>query len=107
MEAPDECGHRHEVENKVKSIEIIDEKVVGFLMENLKKEGIDYRMMILPDHPTPLCLRTHTRDAVPYLIYDSTSKKNSGLTTFTEETAKFSGIVVEEGYKLMDRFIIK
>ncbi|MBE7052501.1 MAG: cofactor-independent phosphoglycerate mutase [Ruminococcaceae bacterium] len=107
MEAPDECGHRHEVENKVKSIEIIDEKVVGFLMENLEKEGIDYRMMILPDHPTPLCLRTHTRDAVPYLIYDSTSKKNSGLTTFTEETAKFSGIVVEEGYKLMDRFIIK
>ena len=55
MEAPDECGHRHEVENKVKSIELIDEKVVGFLINELKKENVDFRMMILPDHPTPLC----------------------------------------------------
>ena len=61
-------------------------------------------MLVLPDHPTPLCLRTHTRDAVPYIIYDST-KDVSGVKTYTEETAKESGIVINEGYKLITRFI--
>lgn len=105
MEAPDECGHRHEIENKVRSIELIDEKVVGYLVEELKNRGIDFRMMILPDHPTPLCLRTHTRDAVPYLIYDSINEQESGVDLFTEDTAKSTGIVVKEGYKLMERLI--
>ena len=104
MEAPDECGHRHEVENKVKSIELIDEKVVGRIRKVLDEKGTDYRMLVLPDHPTPLCLRTHTRDAVPYIIYDST-KDVSGVKTYTEETAKESGIVINEGYKLITRFI--
>ncbi len=104
MEAPDECGHRHEVGNKVKSIELIDEKVVGFLKERLKDEGIDYRMLILPDHPTPLCLRTHTRDAVPFVIYDSTvATCDSGLS-YTEENAKKSEILIEEGHKLIEEF---
>lgn len=105
MEAPDECGHRHEVENKVKSIELIDQKVVGYLIDKLEEKGIDYKMMILPDHPTPLCLRTHTRDAVPYLIYDSTKPIDTNISTFTEQTAKESGIVINEGYKLMERLI--
>ncbi len=104
MEAPDECGHRHEVENKVKSIELIDEKVVGRIRKVLDEKGTDYRMLVLPDHPTPLCLRTHTRDVVPYIIYDST-KDVSGVKTYTEETAKESGIVINEGYKLITRFI--
>ena len=104
MEAPDECGHRHEVENKVKSIELIDEKVVGRIRKVLDEKGTDYRMLVLPDHPTPLCLRTHTRDAVPYIIYDSTKDVN-GVKTYTEETAKESGIVINEGYKLITRFI--
>lgn len=103
MEAPDECGHRHEVENKVRSIELIDEKVVGFLREELDKKGIDYKMLILPDHPTPLKLRTHTRDAVPYIIYDSTNEKESGVTTYTEESAKVSNILIEEGHNLVNR----
>ncbi len=105
MEAPDECGHRAELENKVKSIELIDEKVVGYVISELEKEGIDFRMLILPDHPTPIALRTHTRDAVPYLIYDSTLQGNSGVETFSEESAQKSGIVIKQGYKLMDRFI--
>lgn len=104
MEAPDECGHRHEIENKVKSIELIDKKVVGRIRKALDENGTDYRMLVLPDHPTPLCLRTHTRDAVPYIIYDST-KDVSGVKTYTEETAKESGIVINEGYKLITRFI--
>ena len=105
MEAPDECGHRHEVENKVKSIELIDEKVVGFLRKALSDAGIDYKMMILPDHPTPLCLRTHTRDGVPYIIYDSRNEVSSGVDTFTEKTARSTGIVVEKGCNLMRHFI--
>ncbi len=105
MEAPDECGHRHEVENKVKSIELIDEKVVAYIKEALDRDGVDYRMLILPDHPTPLKLRTHTRDSVPYIIYDSTDEKTNDVTMYSEDEAKKSGILIEEGHKLMERFI--
>ena len=105
MEAPDECGHRHEVENKVKSIELIDEKVVKYLKQELEKRKTDYRMLILPDHPTPLALRTHTRDAVPYIIYDSTKDMGGTAKVYNEKTAKESGIVVEQGHRLMERFI--
>lgn len=105
MEAPDECGHRHEVENKVKSIELIDEKVVGYLRRALRDEGIDYRMLILPDHPTPLKLRTHTRDAVPYIIYDSSAEKDSGIPSYTEANAKLSGIKIKEGHSLIYRLL--
>ena len=105
MEAPDECGHRHEVENKVKSIELIDEKVVGYLVNRLSEENIDYKMLILPDHPTPLCLRTHTRDAVPYIIYDSTNPSESGISCYTEKLAASTGNVVKKGYELMNKFI--
>lgn len=105
MEAPDECGHRHEIENKVKSIELIDDKVVGYVTKALDEKGIDYRMLILPDHPTPLCLRTHTRDAVPFMIYDSTKSIENGMDSFTEETASKAGLVIKEGYKLMNEFL--
>ena len=105
MEAPDECGHRHEIENKVKSIELIDEKVVGYVTRALDEKGIDYRMLILPDHPTPLCLRTHTRDAVPFMIYDSTKPVDNGMDSYTEETASKTGLVIKEGYRLMDEFL--
>ncbi len=105
MEAPDECGHRHEVENKVKSIELIDTKVVAYVKEKLDEMGEDYRILVLPDHPTPLCLRTHTRDAVPYIIYDSRDEKDSGIDSYTESNAAKSGIVIEKGHDLMNRFI--
>lgn len=105
MEAPDECGHRHEIENKVKSIELIDEKVVGYIVKELKEKNIDYRMLILPDHPTPLALRTHTRDAVPFMIYDSTEDAEFTADSFTEENAAKSEIFVEKGYELMKMFI--
>ena len=105
MEAPDECGHRHEIENKVKSIELIDREVVSYIKEELEKDGTEYRMLILPDHPTPLKLRTHTRDSVPYIIYDSTNPIKNDVTSYTEDEAKKSGILIEEGHKLMERFI--
>ncbi len=105
MEAPDECGHRHETENKVKSIELIDEKVVGYVTKKLEENNVDYRMLVLPDHPTPLALRTHTRDAVPFMIFDSTQVHENNNESFTEETAASSGLVIEEGYKLMEEFL--
>ncbi len=104
IEAPDECGHRHETENKVKSIELIDEKVVGTLLKGLEKFD-DYRLLLLPDHPTPLSLRTHTSEPVPYLIYQKSSHAPSGLNGYDELQAKSTGIFIKEGYTLMDRFI--
>ncbi len=107
MEAPDECGHRHEIENKVKSIELIDEQVVGYIKDELGKKGIDYKMLIMPDHPTPLALRTHTRDAVPYVIYDSTDENGGSGMSYNEENAAKIGDLTEKGYTLMDCFLGK
>ncbi len=104
VEAPDECGHRYEIENKVKAIEFLDQKVVAPILEGLKKHK-DYRIMVLPDHPTPLSLRTHTSDPVPFIIYDSTAEVTSQAKAYDEVEAKKTDIYVEEGYKLMDWFI--
>ncbi|MBE7024509.1 MAG: cofactor-independent phosphoglycerate mutase [Ruminococcaceae bacterium] len=103
MEAPDECGHRGETENKVKSIEYIDKLVVQYMRDELEKAGEAYRMLILPDHPTPICIKTHARDPVPCLLYDSRVQK-SGKAEFTEKSAA-GGPVVDPGYKLMREFL--
>lgn len=104
MEAPDECGHRHEVENKVKSIEIIDEKVVGPICEALGKID-DFKLLIMPDHPTPLALRTHTHDAVPYLIYDSRKDSGAKGRRYTEGCAKDTDLYRPVGHELMKHFL--
>lgn len=106
VEAPDECGHRYEIENKVKSIELIDEKVVGTLLKGLEKYD-DYRMLILPDHPTPLALRTHTPEPVPYLLFQKSLDVKSEVSGYDEFQAKKSGIFIEEGFTLMDKFLSK
>lgn len=102
MEAPDECGHRAEVENKVKSIEIIDEQVLGPILEAFK--GEDIRILICPDHPTPLELKTHTSNPVPYLIYDST-KQVQGVEKFDEAHAEAAGIFRPVGHELINEFL--
>ncbi len=104
MEAPDEMGHQGAPEKKKLAVETIDKKVVKFLKDELEKRGIDYRMMILPDHPTPIKLKTHVSDPVPYIIYDSTKETASNLT-YTEENGKKTGIYIDPGYKLMNRFL--
>lgn len=104
IEAPDECGHRYEIENKVRSIELIDEKVVGPILKALE-EYEDYRVLVLPDHPTPLDLRTHTREPVPFILYQKSLRKPSGVTGYDELQAGSTGLLIEEGYTLMDRFI--
>lgn len=104
VEAPDECGHRGEAENKVKAIELIDEKIAAPVLDYLKKQG-DFRVLVMPDHPTPLSIMTHSSDAVPYLIYDS-RKEKQGADTFTEETAK-AGEYVEHGPHIMEMLLEK
>lgn len=99
VEAPDECGHRGEAENKVKAIELIDQRILGALIDELEKYG-QYRILIMPDHPTPLITMTHARDPVPFMIYDNT-KPASGVDTFTEETAAATGIYYDHGPDIM------
>lgn len=103
FEAPDECGHRNEPENKVRAIELIDEKVLPILFEGLKKYD-DYKIMILPDHPTPIVTRTHASDPVPYLIYHKNNEIN-GVDTINEETAKETGNFIEHGPSIMKHFL--
>ena len=80
-------------------------KILTPLIAYLKDCGDDYSVMILPDHPTPICLKTHTSDPVPFLIYRSNDEKNSGVSTFCEETAEKTGLYIEPGCTLMNRFL--
>lgn len=103
IEAPDECGHRNEPENKVRSIELIDELVLTPLLKGLEKYD-DYKIMILPDHPTPIVTKTHARDPVPYMIYHK-NVPTDGVETINEQTAKETGRFIENGAELMPRFL--
>lgn len=107
MEAPDESGHRGEIDNKIKSIEKIDEEVLAYLLGELAKLNDSFRILLLPDHPTPLVLRTHVSDPVPFMIYDSTNPVSSNVKSFDEVQAKETGLMLKEGFRLMDRFIGK
>ncbi len=106
FEAPDECGHRGEAENKVKAIELIDSRSLKLMLDYLNSCGEDYRILIMPDHPTPLCTMTHSSQPVPYLLYDS-AKPQKGAESFTEETAKSSGNFVEHGPEIMNKLLEK
>ena len=101
VEGPDECGHRAETENKVLSIELIDKRILAPVYEYLKSTGEDFKIMILPDHPTPVRLRTHTIDPVPFMIYSSREEK-CGVSSFSEETAKATGLYLPRGHELME-----
>lgn len=103
VEAPDECGHRSELENKVRSIELIDERILGPVINALECFG-DYKILVCPDHPTPISLMTHTREPVPYMIYHKNGER-SGVDCFCERTAGQTGVFVPRGCLLMDRFI--
>lgn len=103
FEAPDECGHRNEPENKVKAIEMIDSRVLPILEEGLEQYE-DYKILLLPDHPTPIVTRTHASDPVPYLLYQKSAPK-TGVDTINEETAKSTGIYMENGPAMMPHFL--
>ncbi len=106
VEGPDECGHRAETENKVLSVELIDQKILAPVYAYLQSSGEDFKIMILPDHPTPIRLRTHTIDPVPFMIYSS-KEDRAGVAVFSEENAAATGLYEPHGYRLMERFIEK
>ena len=100
VEAPDEMGHQGSLEKKVRAIEYLDERVIRPIREALDAAGEPYRLLVLPDHPTPIRVRTHTSDPVPYLLYNS-EKELRRIGAYNEREAEESGIVVEQGYELI------
>ena len=106
VEAPDEMGHQGNVEHKIQAIEYLDDQVVRIVKEGLEKAGEDFRMLIGPDHPTPIAIRTHTKDPIPFMIYDS-RKSLGSMEEYSEEAAGSTGLVVEHGYELMNRLLQK
>lgn len=105
VEGPDECGHRAEIDNKVLSVELIDQKILGPVYEYLRATGEAFKIMVLPDHPTPLRIRTHSIEPVPFLIYDS-SEDAKGVASFSEKTAAETGLYVPAGHTLLERLIV-
>ena len=106
VEAPDEMGHQGSVERKVKAIEYLDEKVIKPVVDYMNEKGVDFRMLVLPDHPTPICVRTHTSDSVPYMLYDSTNLLDKSWN-YNEDEAKESGNFVAKGHELIDYLFSK
>lgn len=106
VEAPDECGHRHEVENKVKSIELIDREILGRLLPALQASGEDYAVLLMPDHPTPLSIRTHSGDPVPFVLYRSDRESPLHAGAYTEAFAEKTGLFIPEGHRLMEKLLL-
>ncbi len=106
IEAPDECGHQGDLEGKIKSMEIIDEKVVTKILTYLKGKEEDYKVLVLPDHPTPVALRTHTSKPVPFVLFDSTKDSYNENNAFTEDSAE-AGLTFASGCDLTDYFFEK
>ncbi len=107
LEAPDECGHQGDLEGKIKSIEIIDELVVQPIIEHFEISGKPFKVMVLPDHRTPISLRTHSSEPVPYVIYDSTQARETPDNHFSEKSAEASNNYFDAGYRLLNYFLDK
>ena len=105
LEAPDEMGHQGSVERKVQAIENMDSRLIKPLVAQLDASGEDYRLLVMPDHPTPICIRTHSSNPVPFMIYDSRKDLNKSWKYNEKEAAQSGNIVIEEGYKLIDRLL--
>ena len=104
VEGPDEMGHQGSVENKVLSIEYLDSRLVAPIKAAMDASGEDYRMLILPDHPTPIRIRTHTAEPVPYLLYDSTCQRRM-IAKYNEIEAAATGEFEPDGYRLIEKLL--
>ncbi len=104
LEAPDECAHQGSMAEKIESLELIDQKITKPVVEYLQSTGESFRVMVLPDHPTPVCIRTHSGEPVPYVLYDSREDLGHKDNKYSEESGKSSGIHFTDGYKLTEHF---
>ena len=105
MEGPDECGHHGQIHEKVRCIEDIDSKVIGPVMDYLKTCGEDYSVLVMPDHPTPLCLLTHVGDPVPFALYSSRHPMDGGKVLYNEHAARATGLFVPRACDLMEKLL--
>lgn len=105
MEAPDECGHHGDPEHKVYSIEQIDGVVIPTFINEMEKSGEDFAILVTPDHPTPCACKTHVSEPVPFLIYTNKRSLANGAKRYTEDEAAKTGLLIEDGYKLIDRLL--
>lgn len=105
VEAPDECGHHGDLEGKIRSIELIDEEIVGPVLKGLEEAGEEYAILVMPDHPTPIAIKTHISDPIPYLLYRSSAPVESGVDTYNEKTAAAAGRYVAQGCQLMNHLL--
>ena len=106
LEAPDEMGHQGLLKEKIQSIEYLDRRLIAPVKKAMEDAGEDFRMLVLPDHPTPIRLRTHTGDPVPYVLYDSTRQRKS-IQKYTEAEAEATGNYEPNGYRLIERLLNK
>lgn len=104
VEAPDEMGHQGRTQDKVKSIEYLDSRLIARVKQAMEEANEDFRMLVLPDHPTPIRIRTHTADPVPYLLYDSTRQLKK-RERFTEEAARNANHFEPNGYRLLEKLM--
>jgi len=102
VEAPDEMGHQGNISNKIKAIEYLDRKVIKVVKSQMEAAGVEYRMLIMPDHPTPISCRTHTSNPVPYMLYDSSNQLDKKWN-YNEKEAGNSGNVVKYGYEIINK----
>jgi 2,3-bisphosphoglycerate-independent phosphoglycerate mutase len=105
VEAPDEAGHTGDIKNKLKAIEDFDEFIVGNIVHGMKQFG-EYRILVLPDHPTPIEIRTHSADPVPFVLYDSREERAGQAISYDERIAdRRDALIFTEGHRLMDYFL--
>lgn len=104
VEAPDEMGHQGRIQDKVKSIEYLDSRLIARVKQAMEEANEDFRILVLPDHPTPIRIRTHTADPVPYLLYDSTRQLKK-RERFTEEAARNANNFEPNGYRLLEKLM--
>ncbi len=106
VEAPDEMGHQGELDHKIQAIADLDSRIIAPIKKAMEDAGEEFRMLVLPDHPTPLRIRTHSADPVPYVLYDSTRQRKT-MKRYSETEAMASGIFEPEGYKLIEKLLQK
>ena len=106
VEAPDEMGHQGHMKEKIMAIEDLDSRIIAPIKQAMEAAGEDFRMLVLPDHPTPLRIRTHSSDPVPYILYDSTRQRRK-LSRYSEKEAAATGNFESQGHKLLEKFLEK
>jgi 2,3-bisphosphoglycerate-independent phosphoglycerate mutase len=104
VEATDEAGHMGDVEKKIQALEDFDEKVVGTVLKGMAHRN-DYRVLLMPDHPTAIALKTHVSDPVPFVLFSAEAPQNNGAVGYNEKDARTTGIVARKAYRLMDALI--